>query len=467
MLNETGSPFDDEKPKTISANGRVMDDEFSADLIADFDNDKHRLMLQQEVATIMQVDSEEFPHDRQPYEQEGADLILLGQDSGLVAIFKGSLLIDSEQAYAQLDTSLTDENMLPVFRQEDDKDVIYIVEGRPHPAEGGGTTALILFLITIVTVLLAGTNIAFSELSVTDPQAYQAIQNAIDADGAQMVGELWRGLPYAISILLILGAHELGHYFMSRYHGVSASLPYFLPSPLGLFGTFGAAIRLREPMKNRKILLDIGVAGPLAGMFFAVPILMIGLATSDVRIISGGLVEGNSIFYALAKIITFGRALPSGGEDVFVNQLAWAGWTGLFVTGLNLIPLGQLDGGHVMYSLVGKRAKSLYLPVIITLGAVVFLTNTAFIVILLLLIFMGRMHAVPLDDITPLDPRRRQIAWFALAIFVLTFVPIPISEAAEPTGSRLISPDVGLSILLALTCLKSRRLRFPRSLRRK
>lgn len=459
MLNETGSPFDDEKPKIASVNGHIEETDFALDMNAD---EALLLTIQQEVTTVMQIDAEEFPRDRAPYEEEGAELILLGQDSRLLAIFRGKLSINSEQAYEQLDRSFVEQNVLPVFRQEKAQDVIYVVEGRPQPTEGGGTTALVLFLITIFTVLLTGTSMALSELSFTNPQAYASI----NTDGGRIIGELWRGLPYGFSILLILGAHELGHYFMSRYHGVAASLPYFLPSPFGLFGTFGAAIRLREPMKSRKILLDIGVAGPLAGMFFAVPILMIGLATSDVRIISGGMVEGNSIFYALAKLVTFGRYLPDGMEDVFVNQLAWAGWTGLFVTGLNLIPLGQLDGGHVMYSLVGKRARSLYFPIIIALGATVFLTNTAFIIILLLLIFMGRLHAVPLDDITPLDPRRRQIALFALAVFVLTFVPIPISEASASAGGRNVIPDVSLSVLMAITCLKSRHLRLPRFFRR-
>ena len=127
----------------------------------------------------------------------------------------------------------------------------------------------------------------------------------------------------------------MGHYFAARHHKLAVTLPYFIPAPfISLIGTFGAFIQLREPMRNRKVLLDVGAAGPLAGLVFAVPILLIGLATSSVGPLQvGGMVEGNSMLYALAKMIIFGRILPNGAVDVYVNQLAWAGWTGLLVTG--------------------------------------------------------------------------------------------------------------------------------------
>ena len=448
MLHETGSAFDDESPKVHEL---LVEDELEEAL----SEEENRLIeIQTEIASVMTITHEEYPKDRAPFEEQGADLILLGKDSRVIGVFRGQLTLNSEQAYAQLDAKFKDLNVLPVFRQNNNQDVIYAIEGRPMPAEGGGYTALVLFTITIFTVLMTGATMALSELQASDPQAIENIDNIFP--------ELWRGIPYAFSILLILGAHELGHYFMSRYHNVAASFPYFLPSPFGFFGTFGAAIRLREPMKNRKILFDIGVAGPLAGLVFAIPILFIGLATSPVNTVSGGLVEGNSIFYALAKIITFGRFLPSGGEDVFVNQLAWAGWTGLFVTGLNLIPLGQLDGGHVMYSLIGKHARRLYYPIVGSLALIIYLTNPGFIVILLLLVFLGRVNAVPLDDITPLDPRRRFLAIFALVIFVLTFVPVPLSEAQSAPIIEEIPADISLTIFVAVAFLKARSWRWTR-----
>ncbi len=167
---------------------------------------------------------------------------------------------------------------------------------------------------------------------------------------------------------------------------------------------------------------------------FALPILFIGLATSKVaHVLPGGIFEGNSLLYLLAKLAVYGRILPSGGEDVMLNQVAWAGWVGLFVTGLNLIPVGQLDGGHVAYALFGKRAQMFFWPSIVGLGLIVLYSylQGAFVPTWLLWIFLlwafGRVHARPLEDITELDPRRRVLAIFTLALFFLTFVPLPLA----------------------------------------
>ena len=212
---------------------------------------------------------------------------------------------------------------------------------------------------------------------------------------------------------------ELGHYFAARHHNVPVTLPYFLPMPLSLFGTLGAFIRLQGPVTNRRALFDVGAAGPLAGLVFALPVLFIGLATSAVGpVMPGGIFEGNSILYSLAKLAVFGRLLPGNGVDVHLNQVAWAGWVGLFVTGLNLIPVGQLDGGHVADALFGKRARLFFWPAIVALGLIVlyswlagFFTPTWLLWIFLLLAF-GRVHARPLEDITELDTRRRVLAVF-------------------------------------------------------
>jgi membrane-associated protease RseP (regulator of RpoE activity) len=191
----------------------------------------------------------------------------------------------------------------------------------------------------------------------------------------------------------------------------------------------GAFIRLKAPVKNRRALLDVGAAGPLAGLCFALPILLYGLATSPVGPLptDGYIAEGNSLLYLLAKLAIFGRILPSGGIDVSLNQVAWAGWVGLLVTGLNLIPVGQLDGGHVAYVLLGKKARQLFWPIIIGLGALVLLTGTVMWALwIVLLYYFGRFYAEPLDDVTPLDSRRRLVAIFTLFLFVLVFIPIPI-----------------------------------------
>jgi membrane-associated protease RseP (regulator of RpoE activity) len=215
---------------------------------------------------------------------------------------------------------------------------------------------------------------------------------------------------------------------------------------------------MKEPPKNRRILLDIGIAGPIAGLVVAIPVLLLGLSLSHIDQITlapgqGFQLEGNSLLYLLAKYVIFGRLLPApasygglspllywvryfftsqplpvGGIDVMIHPIAWAGWAGLLVTALNLIPAGQLDGGHVISVLLGKRARAL-LPFV--LGALVLLGFAwqgwwiwAFLVLLL-----GRVYAEPLDQITALDSRRKAVAVLGIILFVLVFTPVPLVQA--------------------------------------
>lgn len=457
MLNEPASSLNDEssdvrRPRNVRFFGEdpaSTDEEIEGGALT---------TVRAAVETVLLVEAEEFSPQRggrrpEPPPATLPDTPAMSADSRLIARFQGRLLGDSEAAYTRLDALLLPLDMLPLFRREDKKDVVYVVAGRVQPVTGGEWTSLILFALTVLSVLYVGTEMALSELAASNRALAEQILARINADGLALIGEFWRGLPYALSIVLILGAHELGHYFMSRRHRVAASLPYFLPFPFGIFGTFGAAIRLREPMRNRKMLLDIGAAGPLAGLVFAIPILLYGLATSQVQPIPpAGMVEGNSILYALAKIVTFGRFLPDGEVDVFVNQFAWAGWTGLFVTGLNLIPLGQLDGGHIIYSLIGTRARRLYYPILIAMMLLTALSGGALLLLLALLFFMGRVYAVPLDDITPLDNRRIGLAILGLVIFGLVFVPVPLTPYGQSAQSNP-GASIGLQAVIALAWL--------------
>ncbi len=328
----------------------------------------------------------------------------------VVVAFTGRLLLESSAAFEQLDQAFAAVNCHAILTQDDQgRHVVLALRGRAEPKPRPVWPNVVLLLFTLLSLLYVGA-----------------------AHEAGMKGDddlsLWRGIPYAASMLLILGSHELGHYFAGRYHGVHVTLPYFIPFP-GFFGTMGAFIQIRGPMRNRKQLFDLGVAGPLAGLVVALPILIIGLATSKVEPLPTGedyLIEGNSALYAGAKYAVFGRLLPGDHEDVFINQLAKAGWTGLFLTGLNLIPLGQLDGGHIMFTLFGVRARRLYWPVV---GAVFLLSffNSVWLLWALLLFFLGRAYATPLDSVTELDRRRRWLGYVTLVIFVLVFVPSPLT----------------------------------------
>jgi membrane-associated protease RseP (regulator of RpoE activity) len=328
--------------------------------------------------------------------------------------FRGRFLCAPGDCYPELRQRYEAHGFTPIVETEDEDRISIIA--LPVVFETPKTRPvfnLILFIITIFTTLFAG-----------------AMYGAESMDQAL---QLWRGWPFAASILLILGAHELGHYFAARHHHVPVTLPYFIPMPFSPFGTLGAFIRLQGPVNNRRVLFDVGAAGPLAGLVFAVPILIFGLATSDLITVQSGMTfEGNSFLYLAAKYVAHGRLLPGGGVDVLLNQVAWAGWVGLFVTGLNLLPVGQLDGGHVAYALFGRKARLLFWPVIGALATIVLLSwlNGApaltWVLWIGLLMFVGRFHARPLEDLSELDPRRRILAICTLALFFLTFVPAPL-----------------------------------------
>lgn len=409
--------------------------------------------LRQQVAAVMDIHYESFT-EPSPNEEAKPVETGLSLQSHLVATFEGRLLEDAETAYEILDQHLTRLNHLAVMRPTrttadhphlDSPHTIHIITGRVNPQPRPWWPNLILFIATLFSLLLVGTQLALDNIAASNlPLARDLAE--------RVLMELWRGLPYAISLLLILGAHEMGHYFAARYHKLAVTLPYFIPMPipgLSMIGTLGAFIQLREPMRNRKMLFDVGAAGPLAGMLFAVPILLIGLSQAQVSQTLPGAIyiyEGDSLLYAFAKIITFGQFLPNGGYDVMItsSQLAWAGWTGLLVTALNLIPIGQLDGGHVIYALLGERVRKLYYPLLIALGLLALASNFWLLWVVLLL-FFGRIYATPLDMITPLDKRRQILAVVTLVVFVLVFVPAPLTE--HITENMPISPRDSVHLL--------------------
>jgi membrane-associated protease RseP (regulator of RpoE activity) len=245
------------------------------------------------------------------------------------------------------------------------------------------------------------------------------------------------GLAYSASILSILLAHELGHFLMARRLGVTVSYPFFIPVPT-LIGTMGAFISMKEPPPNRRALLLIAIAGPLAGLVVTIPVLLIGLSLSEVystaaleamaqEMNTEFFQEGNSLLYAAAKFVVFGRWLPGGGEDVLIHPVAWAGWVGLLVTALNLMPAGQLDGGHIYYALVGPRvARTTTQVVVVVLVVLGIFFWTGWLLWAVLISIFGQYRAPLLNELTPLDQRYRMLALLGVVVFFLVFIPAPI-----------------------------------------
>ena len=236
---------------------------------------------------------------------------------------------------------------------------------------------------------------------------------------------------------MLLG-HELGHFVAAVVHRVPASLPMFIPMPISPFGTMGAVIEMPERIRSRNALLDIGAAGPLAGIVVAIPVLVIGLSQSEVRPLEpGGFLEGQSLLYLLLKRLVVGP-IPEG-HDVFLTSTAFAGWTGLLVTMLNLLPVGQLDGGHVAYALFGARQNKLgrlfhaLLPVLFVGNYAVFQDaqpGMVWVIWFVLLAILGRVSGgfehPPTDEGETLSPARKAIAVGTLLLFVLIFMPTPL-----------------------------------------
>ncbi|MFO7639060.1 MAG: site-2 protease family protein [bacterium] len=265
---------------------------------------------------------------------------------------------------------------------------------------------LLLFLLTVFTTLFVG--------------ALQLGRNPL-ANPLELV----HGLPFSLSIILILGSHELGHYFTARRLGVDATLPYFLPVPHPLTGTMGAFIKMRSPVPDKSALVRVGIAGPLVGFLIALPVTVIGLMLSrvvDTGPDTPGISLGSSLVFHLLSWFRFG-SMPEG-RDVMLHPVAFAGWLGFFVTALNLLPAGQLDGGHIAYAVAGRFRPAVGWVVI---GALLlmghFWLGWPFWAVLIAL--FGLRHPRPLDELTPLNRADRLLAVVALVLLVLTFIPAP------------------------------------------
>jgi membrane-associated protease RseP (regulator of RpoE activity) len=266
---------------------------------------------------------------------------------------------------------------------------------------------IVLFSLTLMTTVLAG-----------------ALQEGVNP--LKDPGQLYKGFPFAFALMGILLAHELGHYLVARKHGMDVTLPYFIPAP-SFIGTFGAFIKMRSPAKDRRMLLDIGAAGPLVGVGVSIPLLILGLRLSEVKLIEGqtGAMLGSSLLLSLISWLVVGPLPP--GHDIMIHPVGFAGWIGLLVTSLNLLPVGQLDGGHVIFALLGESQKRISKLVFVGLLALGIFGWEGWLFWCLLLWIMGFQHPRPMEWWVPLDRKRKIIGWLTVAVFFLTFIPVPFS----------------------------------------
>jgi len=337
------------------------------------------------------------------------------QPSG-TRIFRGRLNQNAESAYARLRAGLGGDTV-PLLQQDETAPAAIVLV--PTPV-GRATIERpirpwvhwLLFALTITTTTWAGA-------------AHQGV------DVIREPARILAGLPYSLALMAILGVHELGHYFTARYHGIRVTPPYFIPVPMAL-GTFGAFIQMRSPIENRRALFDVAVAGPLAGLAVALPALLVGLQTStivegDVSTLSmmGGASVGSSVLFALLAKLSIGPAFEYG-HLLRLSPLAFAGWLGLLVTALNLLPIGQLDGGHIAYSMFGHRIGNVVSTVamwsLVLLAIFVWPGLTMWAI---LIFFIAGRAVPPLNDLSPLTPGRTGLGYASFAILLLILMPLP------------------------------------------
>jgi membrane-associated protease RseP (regulator of RpoE activity) len=288
---------------------------------------------------------------------------------------------------------------------------IPIAQPEPRPSYG---LALGLFIATLCTTLLAG-----AAMDSGDP--FFPFRHP---------SEIYRGIPFSFSLMAILLTHEMGHYLTSRYYGVKASLPYFIPAPpviLNPIGTFGAFISMRSPILKRQALLEIGAMGPIAGFVVAFVAVWVGLENSTVA-----QTPAESQVWLGSPLLFSGLAawlvgLPGEGFYLALHPVAVAGWFGLFVTALNLLPIGQLDGGHITYALFGRKHRIISIMAVLALAILGVVGWPGWFVWGILGAIIGLRHPPVVDQDLPLGRRQRLIAWASLVIFVLTFTPVPFS----------------------------------------
>ena len=344
-------------------------------------------------------------------------------DGGVVQ-FEGKLQDPSEKAFDQIREAFAADQVSPIFLEGDGSTVRVVL----LPANAMPATAdkpkwwlhWLLFAVTIATTTWAGALHAGVNL-LQHPEQFAV------------------GLPYSLGLMLILGAHELGHYFTARHHGIHVTPPFFIPVPFSL-GTFGAFIRIKSLTPNRRALFDVAVAGPLAGLAFAIPALLIGISQSRIivgnpaaasvqggmQVLHGGMQIGSSFMMAILSKLALGASTEQG-HLLQLSPLAFAGWLGLLVTALNLLPIGQLDGGHIAHALFGsRRGHTISVVALVSLFALALFVWPGLMMWAIIVFFIaGTRDAPPSNDVSPVGGMRKALGYFAFFLLVLILLPVP------------------------------------------
>jgi membrane-associated protease RseP (regulator of RpoE activity) len=326
-----------------------------------------------------------------------------------------------EESFERMREEMAPQGYIPMVTYDKGEHVI-VVGKRPARKYRSVHVNLLMLIITFVAVMFAG---------ILDWASYASVPG----DEVYSLENITTGIiVFALPLLAILGVHELGHYFMARRRRVAASLPFFIPS-IPPLGTFGAFISLRDPIPNRKSLLEIGVAGPIAGLLVALPLAIAGLMLTnmDARPAPDDFESGSIVRVAFPYIYDWLEQLMPIEGDYLLHPTAFAAWVGFLVTALNLLPAGQLDGGHISRALLGKNAKYASWATIAVLIVLSF-EYFAWMLFAFLILILGAKHPPPLNDITKLDVKRQALGVVAFVILIVAFVPVPISLAIADHG---------------------------------
>jgi membrane-associated protease RseP (regulator of RpoE activity) len=326
-----------------------------------------------------------------------------------------------EDHFESLRTTLSSHGYIPLLRYEAGEHKLYIIE-KPQKKFRPVWVNILLLITTIATTTLAG-SLQWASLYETEFIALFSPQYLLD-------GFIYFSLP----LLSILGIHEMGHYLASKRHHVDASLPFFIPLPPPfILGTLGAFISTREPIPNRKALLDIGVAGPLCGFCVALPVAFLGLFFMQTHPISIPVEPGTGIVFFYPLVLQFLDAFFTIPSDAILHPTAFAGWVGFFITALNLLPIGQLDGGHVSRALFKEKSRYVTWVTVLSIMALgmyvlLFTGFGGWLFFLIFILFLvGTRHPAPLNELSELDTNRKIIGVVALLVFILCFAPIPLA----------------------------------------